>query len=120
MDVKSNEIINDEYKGSIKAIDQRSVHQICSGQVILSLATAVKELVENSIDAGANNMEIKLKEFGMESIEVYDNGSGIEEKDFDAIALKHCTSKLRDFSDLMIVETFGFRGEALSSLCALR
>lgn len=107
-------------KGSIKAIDQRSVHQICSGQVILSLATAVKELVENSIDSGANIVEIKLKDYGMDSIEVHDNGFGIQEKDFEVLARKHCTSKLRDFSDLAIVETFGFRGEALSSLCALR
>ena len=105
---------------SIKAIDKRSVHQICSGQVILSLATAVKELVENSIDAGATNVEIKLREFGIDFIEVHDNGSGIEEKDFEAIAKKHCTSKLADFSDLTMIETFGFRGEALSSLCALR
>ena len=105
---------------SIQAIDKRSVHQLCSGQVILSLATAVKELVENSIDAGATNIEIKLKEFGIESIEVHDNGSGIEEKDFEAIATKHCTSKLIDFSDLTMIETFGFRGEALSSLCAVR
>ena len=107
-------------EGSIKHIDSRSVHQICSGQVILSLATAVKELIENSIDAGATNVEIKLKEFGVESFEVNDNGSGIEEKDFKAIALKHCTSKLREFDDLNSVDTFGFRGEALSSLCALR
>ncbi|XP_065065360.1 mismatch repair endonuclease PMS2-like isoform X1 [Rhopilema esculentum] len=106
-------------EGSIKHIDSRSVHQICSGQVILSLATAVKELIENSIDAGATNVEIKLKEFGVESFEVNDNGSGIEEKDFEAIALKHCTSKLREFDDLNSVDTFGFRGEALSSLCAL-
>ena len=105
---------------AIQVIDKRSVHQLCSGQVILSLVTAVKELVENSIDAGATNVEIKLKEFGIESIEVHDNGSGIEEKDFEAIATKHCTSKLTDFADLTMIETFGFRGEALSSLCAVR
>ena len=105
---------------SIKAIDRRSVHQICSGQVILTLATAVKELVENSIDAGATNIEIKTKEYGVESLEVSDNGSGIEEMDFEAVGLKQCTSKLREFSDLTIVDTFGFRGEAISSLCALR
>ncbi len=105
---------------SIKAIDGKSVHQICSGQVILSLATAVKELVENSIDANATNIEIKLKDYGIESIEVLDNGDGIEEKDYEALGLKHYTSKIRDFSDLTMIDTFGFRGEALSSLCALR
>eukprot|EP00112_Aurelia_sp_Birch-Aquarium-sp1_P009719 Seg2114.2 transcript_id=Seg2114.2/GoldUCD/mRNA.D3Y31 product="Mismatch repair endonuclease PMS2" protein_id=Seg2114.2/GoldUCD/D3Y31 len=110
---------NETMQPSIKAIDRRSVHQICSGQVILTLATAVKELVENSIDAGATNIEIKTKEYGVESLEVSDNGSGIEEKDFEAVGLKHCTSKLREFSDLTIVDTFGFRGEAISSLCAL-
>lgn len=104
---------------AIKAIDRKSVHQICSGQVVLSLCTAVKELVENSIDAGATNIEIRLKEFGADLIEVSDNGDGVEEKNFKGLTLKHYTSKLQDFSDLLHVETFGFRGEALSSLCAL-
>ncbi|XP_063076666.1 mismatch repair endonuclease PMS2 [Engraulis encrasicolus] len=104
---------------AIKAIDKHSVHQICSGQVVLTLATAVKELVENSIDAGSTNVEVKLKENGAELVEVSDNGSGVEEDNFEGLTLKHHTSKLRDFSDLIHVETFGFRGEALSSLCAL-
>ncbi|RXN04558.1 mismatch repair endonuclease PMS2 [Labeo rohita] len=105
--------------GAIKAIDKQSVHQICSGQVVLSLATAVKELVENSIDAGATNVDVKLKDSGTELVEVSDNGKGVEEQNFEGLTLKHHTSKLRDFSDLTHVETFGFRGEALSSLCAL-
>uniref|UniRef100_A0A671MUI4 Mismatch repair endonuclease PMS2 n=1 Tax=Sinocyclocheilus anshuiensis TaxID=1608454 RepID=A0A671MUI4_9TELE len=105
--------------GAIKAIDKQSVHQICSGQVVLSLATAVKELVENSIDAGATNVDVKLKDSGIELVEVSDNGKGVEEQNFEGLTLKHHTSKLRDFSDLIHVETFGFRGEALSSLsCA--
>ncbi|CAG2217295.1 PMS2 [Mytilus edulis] len=105
--------------GSIKAIDRGSVHRICSGQVVLTLATAVKELVENSIDAGATIVEVKLREYGSEMIDVSDNGLGVEEKNFEGLTLKHHTSKLEDFSDLINVETFGFRGEALSSLCAL-
>ncbi|XP_008301962.1 mismatch repair endonuclease PMS2 isoform X2 [Stegastes partitus] len=108
-----------EPAGAIKAIDKHSVHQICSGQVVLTLATAVKELVENSIDAGATNVDVKLKECGTEQVEVSDNGKGVEEANFEGLTLKHHTSKLRDFSDLIHVETFGFRGEALSSLCAL-
>ncbi|XP_063790546.1 mismatch repair endonuclease PMS2 isoform X2 [Pseudophryne corroboree] len=104
---------------AIKPIDRKSVHQICSGQVVLSLSTAVKELLENSIDAGATSIDIKLKEFGAELIEVSDNGCGVEEHNFEGLTLKHHTSKLQDFSDLISVETFGFRGEALSSLCAL-
>uniref|UniRef100_A0A096MAM1 PMS1 homolog 2, mismatch repair system component n=1 Tax=Poecilia formosa TaxID=48698 RepID=A0A096MAM1_POEFO len=113
------DVCTSEPAGAIRAIDKHSVHRICSGQVVLSLATAVKELVENSIDAGATNVEVKLKECGAEQIEVSDNGRGVEEANFEGLALKHHTSKLRDFSDLIHVETFGFRGEALSSLCAL-
>ncbi|NWV61714.1 PMS2 endonuclease, partial [Malurus elegans] len=105
--------------GAIAPIDRRSVHRICSGQVVLNLGTAVKELVENSLDAGATNIDIKLKDHGAELIEVSDNGSGVEEENFEGLTLKHYTSKIQDFSDLIHVETFGFRGEALSSLCAL-
>ncbi|NWS71398.1 PMS2 endonuclease, partial [Crotophaga sulcirostris] len=104
---------------AIRPIERRSVHRICSGQVVLSLGTAVKELVENSLDAGATNIDIKLKDYGAELIEVSDNGGGVEEENFEGLTLKHYTSKIQDFSDLIHVETFGFRGEALSSLCAL-
>uniref|UniRef100_A0A8C2YPR8 MutL C-terminal dimerisation domain-containing protein n=1 Tax=Chinchilla lanigera TaxID=34839 RepID=A0A8C2YPR8_CHILA len=104
---------------AIKAIDGKSVHQICSGQVVLSLSTAVKELVENSVDAGATNIDLRLKDYGVELIEVSDNGCGVEEENFEGLALKHHTSKIQEFADLTQVETFGFRGEALSSLCAL-
>ncbi|XP_044760675.1 mismatch repair endonuclease PMS2 [Coccinella septempunctata] len=105
--------------GLIKPISNDVVHQICSGQVILTLAVAVKELVENSIDAGATIIDITLKEYGSESIEVCDNGAGVLEDNFQALTLKHYTSKIDKFSDLQFLETLGFRGEALSSLCAL-
>lgn len=78
-----------------------------------------EDVVENSIDAGATSVEIKLKDYGLESVEVSDNGSGVEENNFEGLTLKHHTSKLQDFTDLINVGTFGFRGEALSSLCAL-
>lgn len=64
--------------------------------------------------------DVRLREYGSELVEVSDNGSGVSEDNFEALALKHHTSKIRDFSDLEVgVVTFGFRGEALSSLCAL-
>ncbi|TCD62462.1 hypothetical protein EIP91_006832 [Steccherinum ochraceum] len=104
---------------AIKAIDTQSIHRITSGQVVIDLQTAVKELVENSLDAGATSIEVRFKEYGVESIEIIDNGSGIASGDYEAVALKHHTSKLESFEDLSSVMTFGFRGEALSSLCAL-
>ena len=104
---------------SIKAIEGRSVHQIQSGQVIVDLNSVVKELVENSLDAGASSIEVRFKDHGLESIEVQDNGKGIGPEDFETVALKHHTSKLSSYDDLTSLDTFGFRGEALSSLCAL-
>ncbi|KAG2659461.1 hypothetical protein PVAP13_1KG357800 [Panicum virgatum] len=104
---------------AIKPISKAVVHRICSGQVIFNLSSAVKELVENSLDAGATSVEVSLKAYGEEWFKVADNGFGISPANFQALALKHHTSKISDFSDLGSVVTFGFRGEALSSLCAL-
>ncbi len=104
---------------TIKAIEGRSVHQIQSGQVIVDLNSVVKELVENSLDAGATSIEVRFKNQGLDSVEVQDNGKGIAPEDFDTVALKHHTSKLSSYEDLASLDTFGFRGEALSSLCAL-
>jgi DNA mismatch repair protein MutL len=104
---------------SIAAIDSESVARICSGQVVVDLAGAVKELVENSLDAKATHIEVKLKGSGLDSIEVADNGQGVSPKDYEGLALKHHTSKLTSFSDLTTVSSFGFRGEALSSICEL-
>lgn len=104
---------------TIKAIDGNSVHQIQSGQVIVDLNSAVKELVENSLDAGASSIEVRFKNQGLESIQVQDNGKGIAPEDYATVALKHHTSKLSSYEDLTSLVTFGFRGEAISSLCAL-
>ncbi|KAJ3195958.1 Mismatch repair endonuclease pms2 [Irineochytrium annulatum] len=119
----------------IKSIDRTSVHRITSGQVVIDLATAVKvqtrsheaepaklihqELVENSLDAGAQCVDVRMKDFGLEGFEVSDNGSGIQPENYESVALKHYTSKLENFEDLTRVMSFGFRGEALSSLCAV-
>ncbi|CDR42708.1 CYFA0S10e01376g1_1 [Cyberlindnera fabianii] len=104
---------------SIRTISQEDVHRLTSGQVIVDLSTAVKELVENSLDAHATQVECHFKNYGMDSLEITDNGDGISEDDFEGIALKHHTSKLSSFQDLERVNTLGFRGEALSSLCGI-
>lgn len=116
---EDNSIIEEDLSTSINRIETKSIHKICSGQVIYDLSSAVKELLENSLDAGAKIIEIKLKEFGFLSIEISDNGSGIDRKDFEFLAKKHYTSKMENFDDLSRLDTFGFRGEAINALCEL-
>ena len=72
--------------------------------------------MENSLDSGATSIEVRFKNHGLDSIEVQDNGKGIAPEDFETLALKHYTSKLASYEDLTSLDTFGFRGEALSSL----
>ncbi|KAE9611525.1 putative DNA mismatch repair protein family [Lupinus albus] len=104
---------------TIKPIDKSIVHRICAGQVITDLSSAVKELVENSLDAAATTIEINLKDYGQQSLHVIDNGNGISPLNFKVLALKHHTSKLEGFHDLQSLTTYGFRGEALSSIAAM-
>ena len=104
---------------SIHKIENDSIQLICSGQVITDLSTSVKEIVENALDADASIIEITLKDMGMTSIQVSDNGCGIEPSNYEFLALKHFTSKINDFCDLKQLSSFGFRGEALNALCEL-
>lgn len=106
--------------GSLQKIDGSSIHRICSGQVVVDLRSAVKELVENSLDAGASSVLVHLDRGGFQLLQINDNGRGISPQDYKTIALKHYTSKLRNFEQLTAgISSLGFRGEALSSLCAL-
>jgi DNA mismatch repair ATPase MutL len=77
----------------------------------------VKELVENSVDAGATVVEVKFFNSGLLGFEVTDNGKGINEDDFEIIAKRGTTSKISEFQDIYRIKSLGFRGEALSSLC---
>ncbi|RLM96883.1 hypothetical protein BBO99_00006819 [Phytophthora kernoviae] len=104
---------------ALHVLDRRDVQRICSGQSVVDLATAVKELVENALDAGASQIEVKLKEFGRDAFEVSDNGAGVGTENFQTLAKKHYTSKISSFEDIDSVASFGFRGEALSSICEL-
>ncbi|KAK7789245.1 hypothetical protein R5R35_013060 [Gryllus longicercus] len=104
---------------AMKPLDDSVVHRICSGQIITTLAVAVKELIENSLDAGAKTVEIRFKDHGSSVIEVRDDGSGVERENRAAFALKNYTSKINDFSDIYKLHTYGFRGEAINSLCVI-
>lgn len=101
----------------LKLLNDNDVHNITSGQVIIELKSVIKELLENSLDASSTSIQITFKRFGLEGIEIVDNGDGIDEKDFENLCSKNYTSKLKNFDDLNSVKTLGFRGEALNSIC---
>lgn len=101
----------------LNQISIKEVQRINSGQVIVDLRSCCKELIENSIDAHSTSIEIIVKEYGTVSIECVDNGDGVPIEDHSEICLNHYTSKLSSFEDLDQLETLGFRGELLSSLC---
>jgi len=95
------------------------VNQIAAGEVIERPASAVKELVENSLDAKATQIKISVQKGGKDLIQISDNGCGIEPEDIEKSVMRHATSKLRDASDLFKLSTNGFRGEALSSIASI-
>uniref|UniRef100_T1JJS1 HMG box domain-containing protein n=1 Tax=Strigamia maritima TaxID=126957 RepID=T1JJS1_STRMM len=106
-------------KSNMQKLNQSTVQLIASAQVISSIFTIIKELVENSLDAGALKIDVKLVEYGLAKIEVSDNGRGIPKEDIKFICLPHYTSKLTKIDDLLSLTTYGFRGEALHSLNSL-
>ena len=94
-------------------------NQIAAGEVIQRPASVVKELVENSIDAGATHVSVIIKGAGRTSIQVIDNGKGMSGSDARMAFERHATSKIREAKDLFALHTMGFRGEALASIAAV-
>uniref|UniRef100_A0A1I7UAU6 Mismatch repair endonuclease PMS2 n=1 Tax=Caenorhabditis tropicalis TaxID=1561998 RepID=A0A1I7UAU6_9PELO len=103
----------------IEKISKDVAERLTTAQVVVSLSSALRQLIDNSIDAGSTIIDIRVKSNGFECIEVQDNGSGIEVHNFDALCKPHSTSKLTQFSDFDKLATLGFRGEALNALCAV-
>jgi DNA mismatch repair protein MutL len=103
----------------IHLLSDHIANQIAAGEVIQRPASAVKELLENAIDAGATDIQLHLRDAGKELIQVIDNGKGMSPADARMAFERHATSKIRDISDLFRIRTMGFRGEALASVAAV-
>ena len=104
----------------ITPMNSSVAHQIRSAQVVLDPASVIKELLENALDAGATRIDIRVRgKAALDSIAVSDNGKGIPRNDYNSLCLSASTSKIRNFEDLDSIMTFGFRGEALSAICAI-
>uniref|UniRef100_A0A2I3MKN6 PMS1 homolog 1, mismatch repair system component n=1 Tax=Papio anubis TaxID=9555 RepID=A0A2I3MKN6_PAPAN len=103
----------------MKQLPAATVRLLSSSQIITSVVSVVKELIENSLDAGATSIDVKLENYGFDKIEVRDNGEGIKAVDAPVMAMKYYTSKINSHEDLENLTTYGFRGEALGSICCV-
>ncbi len=104
---------------NIHLLENSLINKIAAGEVVERPASVVKELMENSIDAGATSISVEIKEGGISLIKIVDNGKGIEKDEIKTAFLRHATSKLNSFEDLENILTLGFRGEALSSIASV-
>ena len=105
--------------GRVRRLSEEVIQKIAAGEVVDRPASVLKELVENSLDAGATQIRVELERGGIARLRVSDNGCGMTPEDMELAVERHTTSKISTEDDLRHIRTLGFRGEALAAICAV-
>ncbi len=103
----------------INKLDENSINKMCANNTIPDIPDILRELIDNSIDSNCSDIQIEIVDSGLSQIKITDNGTGINEENFDLLCKRGATTKIKEFEDVFSASTLGFRGQALSAIACL-